>query len=74
MIEPSDDDLAALIKPLWFKVKPSRQAQKIRAVLSTEFDDSRYEQWASSFIPDYVWDLVDIAAQRGLETDRLIDA
>lgn len=63
----SDDELQALIKPVWVAARPSRDAQAIRGVLSNAFDDPRLPQWASDQIPDYVWDLVDIAAQRGIE-------
>jgi hypothetical protein len=61
---PTDEELRALIKPVWLAAKPSREAQGIRAALSCDFDDPRYESWVSDFIPDYVWDLVDIAAER----------
>ena len=64
---PTDDELSTLIKPLWKAAKPSREAQSIRSRLSCDFDDGRYPQWISDYIPDYVWDLVDIAAQRGLD-------
>lgn len=67
MSEPTDEELGALIKPLWNATKPSREAQSIRAALSCDFDDGRYPQWVSDYIPEYVWDLVDIAAQRGLD-------
>jgi hypothetical protein len=66
MTEPTKEELEALIKPIWLKAKPSREAQAIRAALSVEFDDPKFPQWASDAIPDYVWDLVDIAAQRGI--------
>lgn len=66
MTEPTNEELEALIKPIWLKAKPSRDAQAIRAALSVEFDDPKFSQWPSDTIPDYVWDLVDIAAQRGI--------
>jgi hypothetical protein len=62
---PTDEELEALIKPLWLAEKPGTEAQDIRARLSNDFNDPAYNQWVSDFIPDYVWDLVDIAAQRG---------
>ncbi len=65
---PTDEDLSALIKPVWLEVKPDRAAQAIRSSLSVAFDDPRWKQWVSDFIPHYVWDLVDIAAQRGINT------
>lgn len=68
---PTDEELAALIKPIWLKTTPTREAQAIRSRLGVEFDDPRWkDQWVSDFIPDYVWDLVDIAAQRGIEEGR----
>lgn len=67
---PSDDDLAAAIKPIWLKVKPSHEAQKIRSALSVEFDDKGLKQWMSDFIPEYVWDLIEIAAERGIAAER----
>jgi len=66
MLPPTDEHMAALIKPIWLKVQPSREAQGIRAALSCEFDDPHYKEWISEYIPDYVWDLIDIAAQRGI--------
>lgn len=63
---PTEDDLAALIKPLWLAAKPSREAQLIRSSLSVAFDDARFQQWASDFTPEYTWALVDIAAQHGI--------
>ena len=59
---PTDDELNALVKPLWKAAKPSHEAQSIRGRLSRDLDDGSYDH-----IPDYVWDLVDIAAQRGLD-------
>jgi hypothetical protein len=63
----SDKELQTLIKPLWLGARPTVQAQSIRAELSNAFDDPRCQTWASDQIPDYVWDLIDIAAQRGIE-------
>jgi hypothetical protein len=65
---PSNERLQELVKPIWRKAKPSRLAQSIRSSLSVEFDDPQYASWVSDFMPDYVWDLVDIAAQRGIDT------
>lgn len=64
---PTEEELEALIKPVWIKTKPSRAAQEIRSSISTSFDNGKYPQWISDYIPDYVWDLVDIAAQRGID-------
>ena len=41
----SDDDLETLLKPLWVKTKPSREAQAIRSELSVSIDDPRCTQW-----------------------------
>lgn len=67
MTEPTNEELEKLIKPIWLKVQPSHEAQRIRSSLSVEFDAHQYPDWVSSYIPDYVWDLVDIAAQRGID-------
>jgi hypothetical protein len=68
---PTDEELAALIKPLWLKEKPSGDAQAIRGAISTAVDGSKYLQWALEYVPDYVWDLIDIAAQRGIARARV---
>lgn len=68
MSEPTTEDFEATIKPIWLKTKPGRIAQTIRSSLSVEFDAPQFKQWMSDFCPDYVWDLIDIAAQRGIET------
>lgn len=65
--KPSDKELRKLIKPLWLAALPSIKAQAIRAEISVAVDDGRYPQWALDYVPGYVWDLVDIAAQRGLD-------
>lgn len=70
MTAPTEDELEVLIKPLWLAARPSREAQAIRATLSNAFDDPRLPSWASDYIPEYVWILVDIAAQRGIELGR----
>lgn len=67
MPPPTDEEIAAMVKTIWLKVKPSVEAQRIRAALSVEFDSPHYKHWVSDFLPDYVWDLVDIAAQRGID-------
>ena len=66
----SDDELGALIRPVWLLTRPSREAQAIRGALSNAFDDPRLPVWASDYIPDYVWALVDIAAQRGIDLGK----
>lgn len=63
----TEEEIHGLIRILWLEVKPSIEAQSIRARISTEFDSPEYQQWAADYVPDYVWDLVDIAAQRGIE-------
>lgn len=69
-VAPTEEELEALIKPLWLATKPSREAQCIRATLSNAVDDARFPQWALDYVPDYVWDLIDIAAQRGIDAGR----
>ena len=60
--------LEAKINKLWKKVKPSTDAQIIRARLSVSFDSKKAkDSWLSDHAPDYVWDLIDIAAQWGIE-------
>lgn len=65
-LAPQDDELYALIEPLWKLTKPSYEAQEIRAALSTSVDDPKCKTWPLDAAPDYVWMLVDIAAQRAL--------
>lgn len=67
---PTDEEFSALIKPVWLSAKPSLEAQSIRATLSNDFDDGRYPTWVSDYVPSYVWDLVDIAAQRGIDAAK----
>ena len=67
---PTDEEVEAVIKPLWLKTKPSREAQQLRSSLSVAFDDKRFRQWSSDYLPEYIWDLVDIAAQWGLDAGR----
>lgn len=70
MEKPTDEQLEALIKPLWLEAKPSKEAQLIRSELSVAIDDPRFAQWPLDYTPDYVWDLVDIAAQKGIEAGK----
>ena len=61
-------ELQLKIKELWKRIKPSAQAQQIRAALSTAFDSQKSKrQWLADHAPDYVWDLVDIAIQQGID-------
>lgn len=65
------------VQKLWKKEKPTEAAQQIRARLSNAFDSSKSkDRWLSDYAPDYVWDLVDIAAQWGIEAEikKLQDA
>lgn len=62
------DELELKINELWASVKPSVEAQGIRARLSTAFDSEKSKDgWLGDHAPDYVWGLVDIAAQWGIE-------
>lgn len=65
--EPTEKEIEEAARQLWLKVKPGKEAQKIRGEISTAIDDSRFPQWLLDYCPDYVWYLVDIAAQKGLE-------
>ena len=61
-----------LIKKLRLEIKPTKEAQHIRAAL--KIDSGKYYADEGSLIPGYVWDLVDIAVQTTLNTrgSRLI--
>lgn len=65
-VVPTDEELYELIKPLWQKTNPSRLAQELRAKLSTSIDSPKYPQWVLDYVPEYVWSLIDIAAQWGI--------
>lgn len=69
--KPMDDELFELIKPVWLSAKPSVDAQQIRATISTEIDSGKYQERDLDYIPTYVWDLIDIAAQRGIDYGKL---
>jgi hypothetical protein len=61
------EELAKKIGRLWMQVKPSPDAQKIRARLSTAFDgEESKDGWLGDNLPDHVWSLVDIAVQAGI--------
>ena len=47
----------------WKEVKPSIEAQKIRSALAREID-------SLDEMPDYIWDVVDIAAQLGMNSTK----
>lgn len=64
--EPSNEELYEIITPLWKGCPISLEAQSIRAQISTSVDSGKYEQWILDYVPDYVWPLIDIAAQKGL--------
>jgi hypothetical protein len=65
------DELELKISELWRHVKPSYDAQQIRAKLSTAFDSAKSKDgWLGDHAPDYVWSLIDIAAQWGIEHGR----
>lgn len=70
---PTNDELLKLIRPLWLATQPSKEAQAIRAALSVAVDDGSYRQWVLDYVPDYVWDLVDIAAQKGINIAKVAD-
>lgn len=60
----TEDEIEALIVPVWLEARPGTEAQAIRATLCSSLDKIYVD------IPDYVWSLVDIAAQRGIELGR----
>ncbi len=68
------EEINALIEQklwaLWLAEKPSLQAQAIRADLANSVDDARSPCWLLDHAPEYVWRLVDIAAQRGLNFSK----
>lgn len=47
--------LEATVKTLWLKIKPGKAAQSVRAGIAHTIE-------GDAELPDYVWDLVDIAA------------
>ena len=63
---PTEADFDAAISELWKNGKISEEAQMLRAALSVAFDNPAYAQWLGDFLPDYVWKLIDVAIQRGL--------
>ncbi|MDE2103481.1 MAG: hypothetical protein KGL39_39940 [Patescibacteria group bacterium] len=63
--EPSEEEFDELANKLWKKIKPSTEAQYIRSGI--KMDSGKYNQPEADFIPGYVWDLIDVAAQLGLE-------
>lgn len=56
MTEPTPPTLEAIACQLWEAAKPGREAQAIRSAISLSFGDAD--------LPEYVWDLLDVAAQR----------
>ncbi len=68
MNEELQGELQIKINELRKQVKPSKAAQEIRARLSVAFDSEKSKhQWLSDHMHDYVWDLIDIAAQWGID-------
>lgn len=67
---PTDAELHALIKIEWKKIKPSLEAQQIRSGICVSFDGP-YPEWAAHYMPEYVSDLLDIAAQKGINETAL---
>jgi hypothetical protein len=68
-------ELQKEISKLKRNVCPGYDAQEIRARLSTSFDSAASKQgWLSDHAPEYVWDLIDIAAQWGLNQGSLYGA
>ena len=67
MNNPTHEDLDNAIKQLWLKTKPSKEAQELRSKLSVSVDDSRFQQWLLDYLPDHVWNLIDVAIQNALD-------
>ena len=63
-----EEELQSQVSKLWLEVKPSKEAQVIRSKLSIAIDSPKAKDgWlADCVVPDYVWDLIDIAAQMGI--------
>ena len=63
-----NEEMTVQVSKLWKEVKPSTKAQSIRAKLSTAFDSPKAKEgWLADCVaPDYMWELIDIAAQMGL--------
>lgn len=68
MTKELEEELAFHISKLWLEIKPSTEAQSIRAKLSVSFDSTKAKDgWLGDLVmPDYVWELIDIAAQMGI--------
>jgi hypothetical protein len=68
-------ELQKEISKLKRNVCPGYDAQEIRARLSTSFDSAASKEgWLSDHAPEYVWDLIDIAAKWGLNQGSLYGA
>ena len=57
-----DERIERTVKNLWLKEKPCLDAQRIRSAVSMVDRDD--------LAPEYVWDLLDIAAQRAISAER----
>jgi hypothetical protein len=68
---PTEAEIEAVIKDLWLKTKISVEAQNIRASLNV--DSGKHTQGEGEFLPDYVWDLVDVAIQTALNENAPSD-
>ena len=56
----TDDDLDAIVKAQWLKVKPSHEAQKARSAAYPL-------EWSDLDFPPYVVGIMDIAAQKAID-------
>lgn len=65
---PTEEELAELVSKKWKKIKPSMEAQKIRAKIT--FDSGKYSNEDDVFMPEYIWDIVDIAIQTALNSTQ----
>ena len=64
--EEIEAELSAQIGALHKSEGITPEAQQIRAALSVSFDSKLSDTWLGDSLPDCVWDLVDVAAQRGI--------
>ena len=61
--ESIDQNICQEVKDLWLKEKPSSEAQRIRSEVGAKVD-------RDDLAPEYVWDLLDIVAQRAIGAER----
>lgn len=65
---PNEEEIEAVITTVWLETKPRPEAQKIRSEI--KLDTGKYGQAEADYLPGYVWDIADIAAQRAFDTAK----